>query len=182
MSSRLRPPVDVRDHRAGSDSASLTLVEYGDYECPFCGEAHAVVKALQERLGARLRFVFRNFPLASVHPHALVAAEAAEAADAQGLFWPMHNTLYEHQDALEPPDLVEYAARLGLDLNGFESDLRGHRFRNKLRADLRSGAVSGVNGTPTFFINGYRHDGSFDFDTMWRALAGALAQPEEFLG
>ncbi len=174
MTSRLRPPVDGRDHRAGSDAAAVTLVEFGDYECPFCVQAHRVVKALQKRLGAQLRFVFRNFPLAAAHPHALLAAEAAESADAAGHFWPMHDLLFEHPGALEPPDLMEYAARLGLDLDVFESDLRAQRFRDKLQADLRSGAISGVNGTPTFFINGQRHDGGHDFDSMWSAIAGAM--------
>ncbi len=174
MTSRLRPPVNERDHTLGSPDAPVTLVEYGDYECPFCGEAHYVVKMLQQQLGERLCFVFRNFPLTSTHPHALIAAEAAEAADAQGRFWPMHDMLYEHQDALEVPDLIEYAARLGLDINSFEYDLRTHRFVDKIRADLRSGAISGVNGTPTFFINGYRHDGGYDFESLWTAVAGAM--------
>ncbi len=174
MSARLRPPVDERDHVAGSDAAPVTLVEYGDYECPYCGEAYAVVKALQEQLGDRLRFVFRNFPLASTHAHALEAAEAAEAAGAQGRFWEMHDMLYEHQDALETPDLLAYAAALDLDVDAFERDLRTHRFVDKVRADLRWGALSGVNGTPTFFINGDRHDGGFDFDSLWSAIAAAM--------
>jgi protein-disulfide isomerase len=173
MTSRLRLPINTRDHIAGSTSAPLTLVEYGDYECPFCGQAYWVVKALQERLGDRLCFVFRNFPLANAHPHALPAAEAAEAAGAQGRFWEMHDTLYEHQSALDLPDLVEYAVDVGLDLDAFEYDLRTHRLLDKIRADVRSGALSGVNGTPTFFVNGYRHDGSFDFDSLWSALTGA---------
>jgi protein-disulfide isomerase len=172
MTTRLRVPIDARDHIAGSRSAPLTLVEYGDYECPYCGQAFGIVKALQERLGDRLSFVFRNFPLANVHPHALPAAEAAEAAGAQRRFWPMHDMFYENQDALEPIDLVGYAMNVGLDLDTFESDLRTHRLVDKIRADLRSGALSGVNGTPTFFVNGYRHDGSFDFDSLWRALTG----------
>lgn len=175
MSSQLRPPVNARDHIWGSETAPVTLVEFGDYECPFCGQAHYSVKALQKAAGAdRLRFVFRNFPIAAAHPHALLAAEAAEAAGAQGVYWPMHDTLYENQDALEPADLFEYARRLGLDLGAFEDDLRTHRFLEKIRADLRSGAISGVNGTPTFFINGYRHDGGYDFDTLGSAIAAAM--------
>jgi len=173
MTTRLRVPINVRDHIAGSTSAPLMLVEYGDYECPFCGQAFGVVKALQERLGDQLCFVFRNFPLANAHPHALPAAEAAEAAGAQGRFWPMHDMLYEHQDALEPLDLVGYAVNVGVDLDAFEYDLRSHRLVDKIGADLRSGALSGVNGTPTFFVNGYRHDGSFDFDSLWSALTEA---------
>jgi protein-disulfide isomerase len=173
MTSLLRTPVNARDHVAGSASAPITLVEYGDYECPYCGQAYRVVKALQEQLGAQLLYVFRNFPLASSHPHALLAAEAAEAAAVQGKFWAMHDLLYEHQDALEPPDLFEYAARLGLELDGFERDLRSPISFDKIGADLRSGAISGVNGTPTFFVNGYRHDGDFDHDSLWNAIIGA---------
>jgi protein-disulfide isomerase len=174
MSSRLLPPVNERDHVAGSAAAAVTLVEFGDYECPFCGQAHYTIKALLEQLGDQVRFVFRNFPISAAHPHAALAAEAAEAAGAQGRFWAMHDTLYENQDALALPDLVEYATNLGLDVVTFKDDLRAHRFRDKLRADLRSGAVSGVNGTPTFFINGYRHDGGYDFDSLFTAIAGAL--------
>jgi protein-disulfide isomerase len=173
MTTRLRAPINARDHIAGRTSAPITLVEYGDYECPFCGQAYWVVKALQERLGDQLCFVFRNFPLVNVHPHALPAAEAAEAAGEQGRFWPMHDMLYEHQDALEPSDLVEYAVSVGVDLDAFEYDLRSHRLVDKISADLRSGALSGVPGTPTFFVNGYRHDGSFDFDSLWSVITRA---------
>jgi protein-disulfide isomerase len=175
VTAKLTPPVNERDHIAGRPNAPIVLVEYGDYECPFCGQALYTVKSLQQRLGHRLGFVFRNFPLAAVHPHALDAAEAAEATGAQGLFWRMHDKLFENQDALEPPDLVAYAAELGLELNTFEYDLRAHRFRDRIREDMRSGALSGVNGTPTFFINGYRHDGRWDFDSLWSAIAGRLA-------
>jgi protein-disulfide isomerase len=171
MSARLTPPVNERDHLAGPANAPIVLVEYGDYECPFCGHAYYTVKSLQEQLGDRLCFVFRNFPLATVHPHALDAAEAAEAAGAQGLFWPMHDTLFENQDTLEPPDLIRYATQLGLEVNTFEYDLRTHRFRDRIGGDRRSGALSGVNGTPTFFINGYRHEGRADLDSLFRAIA-----------
>ena len=173
MSTRLKPPVGPGDHIQGPATAPITLTEFGDFECPFCGQAHLVVKALQEALGERLRFVFRNFPLAQVHPHALIAAEAAEAAGAQRRYWPMHDLLYDHQDALEPPDLVQYATLLGLDLDRFGGDLYAHRHRDKVRADLHSGALSGVNGTPTFFINGVRHDGGWDFDSLWSAISGS---------
>jgi protein-disulfide isomerase len=173
MTNRLITPVGAEDHIAGSDAALVTLVEYGDYECPFCGRAHTVVRALQRRLGARLRFVFRNFPLAQMHPHALLAAEAAEAAGAQGRFWHMHDTLYENQDALETPDLLEYASGMDLDLDVFIDDLRRHRFLDRIAAEVRAGEKSGVQGTPTFFINDQRHDGAWDFDALWSALMGA---------
>jgi protein-disulfide isomerase len=144
--------VHETDHVAGNPAAPITLVEFGDYECPFCGRASVVVTAL--------------------HPHALVAAEAAEAAEAQGRFWRMHDILYAHQKALELPALISYATQLQLDVDAFARDLQTHRFRDKLRADVRSGALSGVNGTPTFFINGWRHDGDWDFDSLFNAIAG----------
>ena len=170
MTSRLQPPVNDNDHVRGNPSAPLTLVEFGDYECPFCRQAYPAVNALEEVLGDRLRFAFRHFPIAAAHPHAVLAAEAAEAAGAQGRFWPMHDQLYLHQDALDAPDLLEYAAQLGLDLGVFEYDLRTHRFLPRVGADRRSGAISGVNGTPTFFINGVRHDEDWDFDSLWSAI------------
>jgi protein-disulfide isomerase len=178
--SRLRPPIGPQDHVLGSPRAPVTLVEFGDYECPFCGEAFHVVRALEEALRERLCFVFRNFPLAGRHRSSPLAAEAAEAAGAQGKFWPMHDTLYQHQNALALPDLMRYAARLGLDEERFAGDLREHRHREKLRADLRSGAVSGVSGTPTFFINGFRYDGSWDFDALWSAIAGTAGAAPGF--
>lgn len=170
---RLRPPVGGSDHIDGEPSALLTLTEYGDYECQSCGQAHHVVKALQEALGDRMRFVFRNFPMVATHPLAMLAAEAAEAADAQDRYWEMHDLLYANQDALEAPDLLQYATLLGLNLEQFADDLRSHRHREKVRADLYAGALSGVSGTPTFFINGVRHDGSAEFDPLWGAIAGS---------
>jgi protein-disulfide isomerase len=174
--SKLTPPVNQHDHRRGVLSAPIKLCEFGDYECPFCGQAYPVVKALEESLGDRLCFVFRNFPIVSSHPHALQAAEAAEAAGAQGRFWEMHDLLYENQDALGIDDLLEYAAALDLDLDRFTDDLRTHRYVPKIRADLKSGALSGVNGTPTFFINGHRHDGSFDFESLYAACVAAIGE------
>ncbi|MEA2705275.1 MAG: hypothetical protein QOH22_63 [Gemmatimonadaceae bacterium] len=158
---RLTPPVSERDHVAGPDDAPVTLVEYGDYECPHCGRAHPVIKTVQRELGGQLRFVFRNFPLAEAHPHALLAAQSAEAAGAQGKFWEMHDMIFEHQDALEPEDIVGYANALGLDIARFESELEGGTYVKKVRDDFRSGVKSGVNGTPTFFVNGIRYDGSW---------------------
>jgi protein-disulfide isomerase len=158
---RLDPPVNERDHVAGRDDAPVTLVEYGDYECPHCGRAHPVVKAVQRELEGQLRFVFRNFPLSEAHPHALLAAQSAEAAGAQGRFWEMHDMIFEHQDALEPQDIIGYAESLGLDIARFESELEAGTYVKKVRDDFRSGVKSGVNGTPTFFVNGVRYDGSW---------------------
>jgi protein-disulfide isomerase len=170
---RLKPPVGANDHVEGPAKAPVTLVEYGDYECPYCGQAYPVVKALQERLGKQLRFVFRNFPLSEAHPHAEHAAEAAEAAAAQGKFWEMHDHLYENQDALDDEDLVGYAKALGLDVPRFVREMEEHRYAERVREDFRSGVRSGVNGTPTFFINGARHDGPFDLGSLLAAIEEA---------
>jgi protein-disulfide isomerase len=158
---QLTPPVSTQDHAAGPDDAPVTLVEYGDYECPYCGMAHPIVKRAQQELGNQMRFVFRNFPLAEAHPHARLAAQAAEAAGAQGKFWEMHDMLFENQTALEPDDLVGYAKSIGLDITRFERDLEAGTFAKKVRDDFRSGVRSGVNGTPTFFVNGKRYEGSW---------------------
>jgi len=171
---RLALPVGERDHIQGPAAALVTLVEYGDYECPYCGQAYPVVKELQERLGDRLRFVFRNFPLSTMHPHAELAAEAAETAGAHGKFWEMHDALYENQEALDDEDLVQYAAALGLEASRFTSELAKHTKAARVREDFMSGARSGVNGTPTFFINGVRHDDSFDLVTLLKAMEAAL--------
>jgi protein-disulfide isomerase len=157
----LTPPVSERDHTTGPADAPVTLVEYGDYECPYCGMAYRVVKSAQAELGNQLRFVFRNFPLAEAHPHARLAAEAAEAAAAQGKFWEMHDALFEHQDALEAEDIIGYAKSLGLDIARFGRDLKDSTYSKRVREDFRSGVKSGVNGTPTFFINGSRYEGSW---------------------
>ena len=172
MSDRtLTPPVSEADHSAGADDAPVTLVEYGDYECPYCGMAHPIVKRAQAELGSQLRFVFRNFPLAEAHPHARLAAQAAEAAGAQGRFREMHDMLFEHQDALEVEDLVGYAKALGLDTQQFARDLEDAAYAKRVRDDFRSGVKSGVNGTPTFFMNGARYDGSW---ANVEALIGTL--------
>ncbi len=158
---QLTPPVSERDHAAGPEDAPVTLVEYGDYECPYCGMAYPIVKRAQQDLGNRLRFVFRNFPLAESHPHARLAAEAAEAAGAQGKFWEMHDVLFERQDALETEDLIGYAKSLGLDVPKFAHDLEAGAYTKRVRDDFRNGVRSGVNGTPTFFVNGSRYEGSW---------------------
>lgn len=158
------------DHFQGPPDAAVTLLEYGDYECPYCGEAHPVVKQLQRAVGDNMRFVFRNFPLTSVHPLAEEAAEAAEAAGAQGKFWEMHDRLYEHQNELAPPQLIAYARRLSLDTGKFEDELSRHVYMPRVREDFMGGVRGGVNGTPTFFINGVRHDESYDFKTLLEAV------------
>jgi protein-disulfide isomerase len=170
----LTPPVGGHDHALGPADAAVTLVEYGDFECPYCGQAYPIVKAIQERMGDRLRFVFRHFPLTESHPHAEHAAETAEAAGAEGKFWEMHDVLYEHQRALSDRDLVGYAGDLGLDGPRVARALEQGTFAAKVRGDFRGGVRSGVNGTPTFFINGVRYDGSWaDPADFLRALEAA---------
>jgi protein-disulfide isomerase len=167
---RLSSPVTGRDHAQGPPDAAVTLVEYGDYECPHCGRAYPIVKEIQKRLGSRLRFVFRNFPLKEIHPHAEHAAEAAEAAAVQGKFWEMHDTIFEHQRALDDRHLVEFAVELALDEARLRRELASHMHAARVREDFLSGIRSGVNGTPTFFINGIRHDAAWDADTLEQAL------------
>ncbi len=170
---RLALPVSRRDHIQGRLNAPITLVEYGDYECPYCGAAHPVVKAVQQALGGRLCFAFRNFPLVNMHPHAEHASEAAESAGAQERFWEMHDTLYENQDALEDEDLAEYATALGLDARRLMAEVLSGSYHTRIREDFISGVRSGVNGTPSFFINGLRYDGSYDYEPLLAALTEA---------
>ena len=168
---QLTPGVSERDHAAGGQDAPVTLVEYGDYECPHCGMAHPIVKSIQRRLGRKLRFIFRNFPLTESHPHARHAAEAAEAAADQGKFWQMHDALFENQDRLEDEALVALARGLKLDAQGIGRALEEGTYTARVREDFRSGVRSGVNGTPTFFVNGQRYDGAWpDEDAFVRVL------------
>ena len=164
-----------RDHIQGPASAAVTLVQYGDYECPYCGEAYPIVKEVQAQVGDRLRFVFRNFPISTSHPHAEQAAEAAEAAAAQGRFWEMHDTLYENQRRLRDQDLRSYAERLELDVERFARELAEHIHAPRVHDDFISGVRSGVNGTPTFYINGVRHDDSYETEVLLDALERAAA-------
>jgi len=175
-SATLTQPVSARDHAEGPVDAPLTLVEYGDYQCPYCGAAYPVVKRLQKKLGKKLRFVFRNFPLTQAHPYALIAAEAAEAAALQGKFWEMHDLLYERQTSLEPNILPSWAEKIGLDLEKFETDIKQGVVEKRLQEDRQSGIRSGVNGTPTFYINGTRYDGSPDYGSLLAALESELEQ------
>jgi protein-disulfide isomerase len=172
-------PVGARDHAQGPADAAVTLVEYGDYQCPHCGRAYPIVKKVQEHFGARLCFVFRNFPLATVHPNAEHAAEAAEAAASQGRFWEMHDALFEHQDALDDRHLGQYAELAGLDRVRFDRELKDGAHVHRVREDFMSGVRSSVNGTPTFFINGRRYDDSWDVATLSGAIQAALTARSE---
>ena len=166
--SKLLLPQASRDHIQGPIDAASALVEYGDYECPYCGEVYPIIKAIQERLGDRLCFVFRNFPLVKAHRHAQHAAEAAEAAGVQGKFWEMHDLLFENQNALEDENLGQYATALGLDGRRLIGEVMAGTHSG--REDFRSGARGGVNGTPTFFINGVRYDGEPSVHALLAAL------------
>jgi protein-disulfide isomerase len=167
---KLNLPVNDRDHIQGPRTASVNLVEYGDYECPYTGQAYPIVKEIQKRLGDKLLFVFRNFPLREIHPHAQHAAEAAEAAAAQGKFWDMHDYLFEHQQALDDNHLLKYAAALGIDTDKFRKEMSGHNYASQIEKSLGEGIASGVEGTPTFFINGVKHNDSWDQETLLAAI------------
>ena len=169
----LTVPVNARDHIQGADDAPVTLVEYGDYQCPFCGRAYPLVKAIQKRMGAKLRFVFRNFPLNNIHPSAEDAAETAESAAIEGKFWEMHDMIFENQGELEIDNLLVYAKRLKLNVKRVESELETHAQQPRVKEDFASGIRSGVNGTPTFFINGVRFDGNWESSELLEALEAA---------
>jgi protein-disulfide isomerase len=170
----LTVPVGKRDHIQGSSSAVVTLLEYGDYQCPFCGDTHPIIKSLQKQFGDEMRFVFRNFPLARLHAYAQRAAEAAEAAGAQGKFWEMHDYLYEHQQALDAGNLVRAAERLGLDKVKFNREVAERFYADRVQQDIDSAMESGVGGTPTLFINGVRNDDDDDFDTLKAKIEEAI--------
>jgi protein-disulfide isomerase len=169
-SAKLTLPVSERDHIQGPRTAPVNLVEYGDYECPYCGQAYPIIKNIQERLRHKLRFVFRNFPITQVHPHAQHSAEAAESAESQNKFWEMHDYLYEHQQKLDDKYLRQYASALGLDITRFDDEMAKHIHASRIREDFMSGIRSGVNGTPTFYINGIRYDDSWDEETLLAAI------------
>src|SRR5690606_17491567 len=168
---RLAEDVDPEvDHVKGRPDAPLTLVEYADYECPFCGRVTGLKEEMARKLGDDLRYVVRHLPLPDVHPHAELAARAAEAAARQGRFWEMHGLLFEHQDHLELEDLIQYATKLDLDIDRFVTDLEDEATYARVRRDVRSAEASGARGTPTFFVNGVRHVGPYDAETLVRAL------------
>jgi protein-disulfide isomerase len=174
----LKVPVSEADHIQGNQNAPLTLVEYGDYECPHCGRAYFIIKKLQKHFGDQLRFVFRNFPLTQIHPLAEPAAESAEFAGTYDLFWPMHDGIYENQARLSIPLLFEVAAKLNLPQADLRAALANHEYLPKVRSDFMSGVKSGVNGTPTFFINGIRHDGSYEYDDLAAAIDTHLVRAQ----
>ena len=170
---RLVLPIPERDHVLGPPDAPAALVEYGDFECPHCRQAYPIVESVREALGPRLQFAYRHFPLTQIHPHAARAAEAAEAAGAQERFWEMHAVLFANQHALEDPDLIRYADHLGLDVARFAGELAEHAWAPRVREDFMSGVRGGVNGTPTFFVNGLRHDAPWDAGTLLETLVTA---------
>jgi len=162
----LRPTVSERDHIQGNKEAVIELVEYGDYQCPHCGRAYPIVKRMQEELGDQLRFVFRNFPLANIHPEATMAAVATEAAALQNKYWEMHDIIFENQDQLAKDFLLDYAKAIDLNIKKFEKDLEDTALTEKVRADFESGIRSGVNATPTFFINGEKYNNGWEGDRL----------------
>jgi protein-disulfide isomerase len=169
----LKVPVSSEDHIQGNEHTPLTLVEYGDYECPYCGMVYPVVKRLQKHFGDRLRFVFRNFPIIDSHPHAGIAAMTAEFAATKKKFWEMHDLLYENQEFLELSDLMSYTKSLNLSTADLQNAIENEIFAEKIQSDFMGGVRSGVNGTPTFFINGNRFDAPFEYENMLRALSSA---------
>jgi protein-disulfide isomerase len=168
---KLTLPVDEsRDHIQGSANAAVTLVEYGDYECPYCAQAYMIVKEVQERQGNKLRFVFRSFPLTKIRPHAYQAALAVEAAAAQGRYWEMYDFLFKHGQVLTDDNLRQSAAKLGLNVSKFDREFLDRTYSRHVDEDIQSGEESGVTKTPTFFINGDRYNDSWDLDTLLSAL------------
>ncbi|MEV4135592.1 DsbA family protein [Dactylosporangium sp. NPDC049742] len=178
VSARLVVPVTERDHTLGPVDAPVTLVEYGDYQCPFCGSAHPIVRELLHRRQGTVRFAFRHFPLTNVHPLAEMAAEAAEAAGSKRRFWQMHDWLFEHQSQLDAMTILAGAEALGLDDEAVAGAIRSHQYLDKIRSDFVGGVHSGVNGTPTFFINGDRHDGGYSLAELEFAVDEAAADAE----
>jgi Na+:H+ antiporter, NhaA family len=171
--SELTPPLSAEDHVEGPAQAELELVMYGDFECPYCTAAYPIVKRVREMLGDRLIFAFRHFPLRDIHPFAQGAAEAAEAAAAQGAFWEMHDRLYEARGALRPDDLIAHAEALGLDADRVSDELDSSTHAQRVERDVESGVASGVPGTPGFFVAGRLHAGSFDAGSLIAALEAA---------
>ena len=169
----LEVPVSERDHHQGPSTAAVTLVQFGDYECPYTRLSTTIVRAIQQQLGDQLRFVFRNFPLTEIHPHALHAALAAEAAAAQGKFWQMRDSIFHHQHTLEDVDLAQFAEAIGLDMQQYAHALADQRSLARIEEDVEGGERSGVQGTPTFFINEVLYRGSWEQDVLLAALQAA---------
>ncbi len=168
--SRLLLPIRPADHVHGPEDAPYTLVEYGDYECPHCGRLYVILRDLQRDIAARLRIVFRHYPLSGVHRNARQAAEAAEAAEAQGKFWEMHTLLFERQQALHTKDLIRYAGELALDVERFRDELKNGTHSERVRADFLAGVQNGVYGTPGLFLKGVRYDGDWDKESLQSRL------------
>lgn len=173
--SKLLLPIQPNDHIAGSPDAPFTLVEYGDYECPDCGRLFVIIREMQARSPAQLRLVFRHYPRSGIHPHAQMAAEAAEAAGAQGKFWEMHDLLFANQTALAEKNLNSYAERLSLDMHRFRDELKDRTYENRVREDFRRGVENGVYGTPGLFINGVRYDRGLDIGSLSSWLQSQLS-------
>jgi protein-disulfide isomerase len=161
------------DHLQGAADAAYTLIEYGDYQCPGCGRLFLVIRDLQAELGVMLRIAYRHYPFSGIHPRAQVAAEAAEAAGAQNRFWEMHDLLFENQDALAPKNLYRYAEQIGLEIQRFRDDVKARRYRALVNEHFRRGVEDGVYGTPGLFINGIRHNGTLDLDTLRARIVNA---------
>jgi protein-disulfide isomerase len=170
--SRLLLPIRPFDHIHGPEDATHTLVEYGDYECPDCGRLYAILRDLHLDTASSLRIVFRQYPLSGVHPHAQQAAEAAEAAGAQGKYWEMHALLFEQQQGLRTKDLLRYAEQLTLDIDRFRRELKNGTHKERVRADFLAGVQNGVRGTPGLFLNGIRYDAAWDKESLQNLLAG----------
>jgi protein-disulfide isomerase len=173
MAVLLKNPVTDKDHFQGAETASLELVEYGDYQCPSCGEAYIVLKKIQQQLGKQVKFIFRNFPLTE-HHEAFAAAMAAEAAALQHKFWEMYDLLYSNQLYLGSNDLISYAGEIGLNMDRFRRDIQSEVLASKIEADLEGGELSGVTGTPNFYINGEKYDGDWEDDALIHYLIGLL--------
>ena len=173
-----RTPIAPDDWLLGLPEAHVTLLEYGDFECPYCAMARPVLQGLVNEYGDTIRLIYRHFPVTTVHPHAFIAAESAEAAGAQGAFWQMHDMLFAHQQQLEYQNLLWYAEQLGLDVARFDREMRGHMYQGEVKRDFRRGVEDGVNGTPTIFINGRRYDGPRERASMLAAIAAFTPAPQ----
>lgn len=174
MTNQLKPAINDNDHVSGEVKAVIELVEYGDYQCPYCGRAYPIIKSIHEKLGNDLRFVFRNFPLSKIHRQAFTAAVATEAAGRQEKFWEMHDIVFENQQTLEAEDLIGLAGTIGLDLEQYKHDIQQEELFNKVEMDFESGVRSGVNGTPTFFINGKKYEGSWEEEPLYQYLKNLI--------
>jgi protein-disulfide isomerase len=177
---KLITPVNIgTDRIRGSINAPISIVEYGDYECPYTGMAYPIVKEIMKQFNTKVYFVFRNFPLVDIHPNAQHAAEAAEVAAAQDKFWQMHDYLFEHQKELDHSHLLQYAGKLGLDINKFNKELSGHTYSPLIEESLKTGIDSGVEGTPTFFVNGERYEDSWDLETFSNFLKALIRRSDK---